>query len=126
MTEKRTPEKRTPAKARGGFGTASTFGSLDGWTLTEADEYLSTHSELKPRSISAGGYQRYEFKDSSELIIRPSGQIIRLPYLLYSADGSRIKGMRHNIVTGQIIRSEAWHRLPRDEQEWVVLDDNSN
>ncbi len=119
-------EQREPAKGPGGFGTASSFGSLDGWAFAEADEYLSGHPELKRKSTTPLGYQRYEFKDRSEIWVRPDGQLIRIPYPLYNADGQRLKGLRLSIVTGKVMHSGAWHMLPRDEHEWVVIDDSAN
>jgi hypothetical protein len=119
-------DKRDPGKGSGGFGTASTFGSLDGWSFAEANDYLSGHSELKRLFISEGNYRRYQFNDGSELIIRPTGEIIRLPRRMYNADGSRIFGKRLNIATGEIIWSSEWHTIPRDEQERVVVDDITN
>ncbi len=120
-------EARDPGEGSGGFGVASSFGSLDGWTLAEADEYLSKHPELQ-RQINA---QQaiiivINFRDGSELIIRPNGQIIRLPYRRYTDGGKRLRGFRLNVVTGEIFPSDEWHKFPRDEQEWVVIDDDTN
>ena len=119
-------QKRSPAKGAGGFGTASTFGSLDGWTLAEADEYLSNHPDLKRTSITEHGYRLYQFKDGSELWIRPDGEILRVPYKLYDSDGKPLKGLRISVATGKVMYSNVWHNLPRDEHEWVVMNDNTN
>ncbi|MBI5668308.1 MAG: hypothetical protein HZC41_09900 [Chloroflexi bacterium] len=113
-------EWRGPGPGPGGYGTASEFGSLDGWTLAEADTYLTNHPDLLQRKITSGAYYWYVFKDKSEIHIRPNGEIIRLPLRTYQLDGRRIKGYRINIYTGQIIRTQKWHELPRSEQEWVV------
>jgi hypothetical protein len=117
--------KREPGKGFGGFGTASTFGSLDGWSFADVDEFLSEHPELKRKSETKNGYQYYEFKDRSEVWIRPDGQLIRIPFPMYDSDGQAIKGLRF-VVSGEVMRSGAWHLLPRDEHEWVVIDDSTN
>lgn len=118
--------KREPTGIPGGFGTVSTFGSLDGWTLAEVDEYLGSHPELERRSITEGGYRRYQFKDGSEVWIRPNGQIIRIPFPIYDADGNPFRGLRIGIASGTVMYSGAWHNLPRNGQEWVVIDDSTN
>ena len=110
-----------PESGPGGYGVASEFGSLDGWTLDEADTYLSSHPAWKRSAISEGGYRWYKFKDRSEIFIRPDGEVIRQPNPLYEADGRKKRGYRINIFTGQILRSADWHKLPRSEQEWVVI-----
>lgn len=117
---------REPGRGPGGFGVVSTFGSLDGWTFADADEFLTSHAELVNKFVSAGSYFRYLFRDNSELIIRPNGEIIRLPRPMYNSDGTRIKGLRLRITNGELLRSAAWHEMPRDQQEWVVFDDNAN
>jgi hypothetical protein len=44
---------------------------------------------------TAGGYTRYRFSDSSEVWIRPNGEVVRLPQREYDAQGQRTnKGMR--------------------------------
>ncbi len=119
-------QKREPGRGSGGFGVVSTFGSLDGWAFAEVDEFLSTYADLLRKSITAGGYRRYQFRDGSELWIRPDGQIIRIPFTMYDAEGKPIKGLRISVTTGKMMRSAAWHNLPRDEHEWVVTNDNTN
>lgn len=111
----------TPQPGPGGYGTASEFGSLDGWTLADAEGYLSQRSDLKNMTISAGNYRSYTFQDGPQIYIRPGGQVIRLPKPLYRVDGSRIKGYRINIVTGKVLSTQVWHNLPRAEHEWVVI-----
>lgn len=112
---------RQPEQSPGEHGVASEFGSLDGWLLEEAVEYLSSHPALKRSMVSEGGYRWYKFQDRSEVWIRPNGQVIRQPKPVYEADGRKKKGYRINIFTGQILWSADWHRLPRSEQEWVVI-----
>jgi hypothetical protein len=44
---------------------------------------------------TAGGYTRYTFSDSSEVWIRPNGEVVRLPQRTYDPQGQRTnKGMR--------------------------------
>jgi hypothetical protein len=112
---------RQPERGPDGFGIASEFGSLDGWRLDEADAYLSSHAALRRSAISEGDYRWYKFEDRSEVWIRPNGEVIRQPKPFYEPDGRKKKGFRINIFTGQIIRSTDWHKLPRSEQEWVVI-----
>jgi hypothetical protein len=112
---------RQPESGPGGDGVASEFGSLDGWALDEADEYLSSHPTLQRSTMSVGGDRWYKFVDRSEVYISPSGEVIRQPQPIYEADGRRKKGYRINIFSGQILRSADWHKLPRSEQEWVVM-----
>lgn len=112
---------RQPQPAHGRYGIASEFGSLDGWSLEEAVEYLSNHPALKRTpSPQLAIVISYLFEDDSEVWIRPTGQIIRLPHRIYGSDGRRIAWYRINIYTGELVTVEAWHNLPRDEQEWVV------
>jgi len=119
-------EKRDPGAGKGGYGTASEFGSLAGWSFSEAEDFLNSHPALKRLVISRGGYRQYIFKDASEVYIRPNGEIIRLPRPMYYPDGRRIKGYRINIYTGIILRSTAWHNILLTEQEWVKKDDDTS
>jgi hypothetical protein len=112
-------DRREPGRGPGGYRTASSFASLDGWTRAEADQFLRSHPELRRYSISGSGYYHCVFQDRSEIWIRPNGQVIRLPHRMYNSDGSRIEGYRINIYTGTIISVDQWHELPRSEQEWV-------
>jgi hypothetical protein len=112
---------RNPGKGPGGHGTTSDFGSLDGWSLVDSDAFLQSHADLDTTSITSGGYRHYKFKDKSELVIRPNGEIIRLPHAMYNPDGTRVRGLRLNLFTGQLISSLQWHQIPRTEQEWVVI-----
>lgn len=44
---------------------------------------------------TAGGYTRYRFPDTSEVWIRPSGEVVRLPQREYGPQGQRTnKGAR--------------------------------
>lgn len=113
--------KREPVQLTGKYGTASNFGSLDGWTLAEAEAYLSGHPDLSHFSETEGGYKRYMFEDKSEVHIRPNGEIIRIPRRIYEEDGSRVKGRRLNIYDGEVYTSADWHNRPEDEQEWVIV-----
>ncbi len=72
---------------------ASTFGSLRGMARVEADVFLrSLGAEVR---TTAGGYTRYTFSDSSEVWIRPNGEVVRLPRRAYDPQGQRTdKGMR--------------------------------
>jgi hypothetical protein len=43
----------------------------------------------------AGGYTRYTFSDSSEVWLRPNGEVVRLPQREWSSQGQRTnRGMR--------------------------------
>jgi len=59
----------------------------------EADKFLRTlGAEVR---ITAGGYIRYRFSDSSEVWIRPDGEVVRLPRREYNRQGQRTnKGTR--------------------------------
>jgi len=59
----------------------------------EADVFLrSLGAEVR---TTAGGYTRYTFSDSSEVWLRPNGEVVRLPQRAYDSQGQRInKGMR--------------------------------
>ncbi|MBM4259062.1 MAG: hypothetical protein FJ147_24575 [Deltaproteobacteria bacterium] len=78
---------------QGKHGLASTFGSLHGLSRLEADEFLrSLGAEVR---VTAGGYTRYKFPDSSEVWIRPTGEVVRLPQREYNRQGQRThKGAR--------------------------------
>lgn len=53
----------------------------------EVDEFLRTlGAEVR---ITAGGYTRYKFPDSSEVWIRPTGEVVRLPRREYDRQGQR-------------------------------------
>ena len=84
---------RQPGPGQGQHGLASTFGSLHGMSRMEVDEFLRTlGAEVR---ITAGGYTRYRFPDSSEVWIRPNGEVVRLPQREYNRQGQRInKGAR--------------------------------
>jgi hypothetical protein len=44
---------------------------------------------------TAGGYTRYTFSDSSEVWLRPNGEVVRLPQREYDSQGQRTnRGMR--------------------------------
>ncbi|NOT57319.1 MAG: hypothetical protein HOP18_22175 [Deltaproteobacteria bacterium] len=59
----------------------------------EVDEFLRTlGAEAR---MTAGGYTRYQFPDSSEVWIRPNGEVVRLPWREYDDRGQRTnKGAR--------------------------------
>ena len=53
----------------------------------EADVFLrSLGAEVR---TTAGEYTRYTFPDSSEVRIRPNGEVVRLPQREYDAQGQR-------------------------------------
>jgi hypothetical protein len=60
---------------------------------TEADQFLcSLGAEVR---TTAGEYTRYKFPDTSEVWIRPNGEVVRLPRRAYGPQGQRINtGMR--------------------------------
>jgi hypothetical protein len=59
----------------------------------EVDEFLHTLSAEV--HITAGRYTRYRFPDSSEVWIRPNGEVVRLPQREYNRQGRRTnKGAR--------------------------------
>jgi hypothetical protein len=116
--------RRQPERLTGSHGVVSGFGSLNEWLLSEADAFLSDHPELYRRSVTPGGYFHYEFSDRSEIWIRNTGQVIRLPEPIYAEDGSRISWLRLNITTGDVLPSDDWHKLPLSEQEWVVMNND--
>jgi len=84
---------RQPGPGQGKHGLASTFGSLHGMSRMEADEFLrALGAEVRS---TAGGYTRYKFPDSSEVWIRPNGEVVRLPQREYNQQGQRTnKGVR--------------------------------
>ncbi len=59
-------------------GRAGTFGSLNGLSRQEADEFLRSLGPTRVNTTS-GGYTHYRFADASEVVIRPNGEIIRVP-----------------------------------------------
>jgi hypothetical protein len=53
----------------------------------EADEFLRTlGAEVR---MTAGGYTRYKFPDSSEVWICPNGEVVRIPQRAYDRQGQR-------------------------------------
>jgi hypothetical protein len=67
---------RRPGPGQGKHGIASTFGSLRGMSRVEADVFLrSLGAAIR---TTAGGYTRYTFSDSSEVWIRPNGEVVRI------------------------------------------------
>ena len=84
---------RQPGPGQGNHGIASTFGSLRGILRAEADRFLrSLGAEVR---ITAGGYTRYWFPDTSEVWIRPNGEVVRLPQREYGPQGQRTnRGVR--------------------------------
>jgi hypothetical protein len=113
--------RREPVALNGRYGTTSNFGSLEGWTLAEAEAYLSAHPDLLRNSETAGGYHWFVFQDGSEIHIRPNGQLVRLPHRTYTDEGRRITWLRINIFSGEVLNSQVWHQLERDQQEWVIM-----
>lgn len=92
---------KQPGPGAGGSGTASDFGSLRGMSRADAETYLrSLGAEVK---TTQGGYTHFRFQDKSEVVIRPDGEVIRLPKPLYGPDGARTnKGARldeHGVPT---------------------------
>lgn len=84
---------RRPEPGQGRHGVASTFGSLRGMSRVEVNVFLrSLGAEVR---TTAGGYTRYKFSDSSEVWVRPNGEVVRLPQREYDPQGQRTnKGMR--------------------------------
>ena len=82
-----------PGSGQGNHGIASTFGSPRGMSRVEADVFLrSLGVEVR---TTASGYTRYTFSGSSEVWLRPNGEVVRLPQRAYYSQGQRInKGMR--------------------------------
>jgi hypothetical protein len=94
---------------------------MDGWTLTEVENFLTTHVQLRRFHTTLEGYREYVFQDGSRLYIRPNGEIIRIPKPIYTSDGRKIKGYRYNIYEENSVRVNTWHDLPREQQEWVMM-----
>jgi hypothetical protein len=66
-----------PGLGVGGNGTASEFGTLTGMLRQEVDDFLrSLGAEVR---VTEGGYVEYKFIDRSKVVIRPDGEIVRLP-----------------------------------------------
>ena len=84
---------RRPGPGQSKHGLASTFGSLQGMARMEVDEFLrALGAEVR---MTAGGYTSYKFPDSSEVWIRPNGEVVRLPQREYDSQGQRTnKGAR--------------------------------
>jgi hypothetical protein len=84
---------RRPGPGQGRHGIASTCGSLRGLSRVAADVFLrSLGAEVR---TTAGGATHYTFSESSEVWIRPNGEVVRLPQREYDAQGQRAnKGMR--------------------------------
>ncbi|NEQ99296.1 MAG: hypothetical protein F6K30_21740, partial [Cyanothece sp. SIO2G6] len=78
-----------PQPGVGGNGTTSEFGDLSGMIRSEVDDFLRSRGSSDP-TTTAGGYTRYRFPDSSEVHIRPNGEVVRLPARRYGPDGRRI------------------------------------
>ena len=78
---------RQPGPGQGNHGIASTFGRLRGMSRVEVDVFLrSLSAEMR---TTAGGYTRYRFSDSSEVWLRPNGEVVRLPQREYDSQGQR-------------------------------------
>lgn len=116
---------RQPASRDGIYGRVSEFGSLDEWSFSDADAFLQQHPYFRKLTVTAGGYRHYVFDDGSELVIRPNGEVIRLPKAVYDETGARQKGYRLHPVNGDLLRSNEWHDLSRAEQEWIERDDSN-
>ena len=101
---------RRPGPGQGSHGIASTFGSLGELSRVEADVFLrSLGAEVR---TTAGGYTRYKFSDSSEVWIRPNGEVVRLPQRGYDAQGQRTnKGMRLDENGGLTTRHTTGERV---------------
>jgi len=79
--------RHQPGPGQGNHGIASTLGSLRGMSRVEADVFLrSLDAEVR---TTAGGYTRYTFSDSSEVWLRPNGEVVRLLQLAYDGQGQR-------------------------------------
>ena len=62
--------------------------------LAGTGRYAMVKIGAEVRTI-AGGYTRYTFSDSSEVWIRPNGEVVRLPQREYGPQGQRTnKGRR--------------------------------
>jgi hypothetical protein len=82
----------SPSPGAGQHGVASQFGSLDGWSLTSAENFLQSLAPAKVL-VSASGYITYYYQDGSKVIIGPDLKIDRLPWI-DPATGARPKGYR--------------------------------
>ncbi|MCL1475989.1 hypothetical protein [Argonema antarcticum] len=82
-----------PSPGVGGNGIASEFGDLTGLTPQEVNNFLcGLGANVK---ITQGGYVEYKFPDNSKLIIRPDGEVVRIPAPRYDLDGRNMnKGLR--------------------------------
>jgi hypothetical protein len=84
---------KLPVPGVGGNGFASEFGDLTGMSHQEVEQFLCGLNATK--NISQGGYTEYKFPDRSKVIIRPDGEVVRLPMPRYNIDGKNInKGLR--------------------------------
>jgi hypothetical protein len=90
-----------PGLGMGGNGSASEFGTLTGMTRQEVDAFLrGLGAEVK---VTIGGYIEYKFADRSKVVIRPDGEVVRLPAPRYDEQGKNInKGLRLS-QTGAIL-----------------------
>lgn len=84
---------KLPDPGVGGNGTASEFGDLTGMSRLEVDQFLSGLDVT--RKITQGGYIEYKFSDKSKVIIRPDGEVVRLPMPKYNREGRNMnRGLR--------------------------------
>lgn len=83
----------TPNPGVGGNGTASEFGDVTGLTRQAVDLFLQGLGAMV--KTTQGHYVEYKFADRSKVIIRPDGEVIRLPAPKYDVNGRNInKGLR--------------------------------
>jgi len=80
-------------QARGTMASRLLLAVYAAMSRVEADVFLrSLGAEVR---TTAGGYTRYTFSDSSEVWLRPNGEVVWLPQRAYDSQGQRInKGMR--------------------------------
>jgi hypothetical protein len=102
------PSPRIPEAQSGKFGNISEFGSVDGLTLQEVDDFLISNPNLKRFHLTLAGYREYLFQDASSLYIRPNGEVIRIPKPMYTSDGWKIKGYRYSFPVRKTMRFSLW------------------
>jgi Pretoxin HINT domain len=73
--------------ASGCYGMASQIEDLSGKPRAEVDTLLQARGATK--KVTASGYTHYRLPDSSEIVIRPDGRVVRTPAPEYGPTGAR-------------------------------------